>query len=70
MTKKFKQHIFSKGFFEKLKMLMVTVSQELDMTRGGGQLSLNYVGEMTPMRAKDDLRKLISHDPQFRQYVE
>ena len=43
VLKRFKEHIFNKDFFFKLKLILVDVNRELVMTRGGGGVSYDYM---------------------------
>ena len=70
VIKRFKEHLYNKDFFFKLKLILVDLNRELEMTRGGGAISDEFIQLREKDICDDQTFQLIKHDPDFRQYCE
>lgn len=76
MLRKFKQHLMDKHMFARLKLILLQLDKELQMTRSGGAVSNDYIQQvrkdgferMMNKNIKNETRKLVTHNEEFRQY--
>ena len=66
VIQKFKKHLFSKDFFYKLKLILIQMNRELDLTRSGGAVSNEYIMMKEKNHCKDEIHKLVFHDKEFK----